>query len=41
LSGFSEAQMAQESDLIPNPQPITIDDKSSAPQIMFARLNTA
>jgi len=33
--------MAQESGLIPNPQPITIDDKLNAPQIMFARLITA
>jgi len=32
--------MAQESGLIPNLQPITIDAKSSAPQIMFARLVT-
>jgi hypothetical protein len=29
--------MAQESGLIPNPQPITIGAESSAPQIMFAR----
>jgi hypothetical protein len=39
--GFSEAQKAQESDSTPDPQPITIAEKSMATQIMFARLTTA